>query len=284
MTRPLPLLLCLLACLCGAGVAPSTTAPTTLPATRAVADAVRPFTVYDLTWGGGPVPGAKPALWAHVSVYSPFEPATPDTVRAFGEALERGDSDWQAWSWTVDLRGTRLVVFDTEGRGTQLEQLALLRAFKDACPGAKVAWIGGASLTDTLEQVNAYFGPAGAEREQARKLVADRLAVPGVRECGQLTDVLVVNGYMLGPATVDRDLAAIRAGVRLYRERWPGKPVVVLAWGSFHTSWSPPHSVLPSAVMTRYAGTLRGCGADGTLVWGEREDNEALFAALAPRP
>src|SRR5262249_8803923 len=75
--------------------------------------------------------------------------------------------------------------------------------------------------------------------------------------------------------SVDLDLAYIKAYSSLLRQVFPTKGIVAWAWGEYHTTWNPPHSVFSDSVTQRYVQTIMS-SCNSMVVWGTHADNSKL--------
>lgn len=67
----------------------------------------------------------------------------------------------------------------------------------------------------------------------------------------RMADLILVNGYFLGPKSVDRDFAYQLAAIQIIKQRYPGTEVGILGWGLWHTAWNKPNTPLSEEAIRR---------------------------------
>lgn len=239
------------------------------------------FAIFDTQNAG--LTGTHRIVWAGHGCHSPHtNPPTVNGIRDFALACQRGETNWQAWNWIQDLSGSPLLILDNEAQPIEA-QLTLFETFKNTAPGVMLGTysVPVDKLTDNHEQCIAYYGPTGVQRTAARAMVAERLKLPGVKQVGNVVDVICADVYLLHPDYIERDLKFIRCLIKLTREKWPGKRVYAWCWGCYHTNWNPPGTLIEGEALDRYVKAIVASGADGCVVWASQEgDSKLILPAL----
>jgi hypothetical protein len=96
----------------------------------------------------------------------------------------------------------------------------------------------------------------------------------------RVSPVLTVCCYVLGPGSIARDIKARVLMAAALRKRYPGKPILALLWGAYHTAWNPENARIPDGELDALVGMVRAW-FDECCVWGERQPNLALMKKLA---
>jgi len=232
--------------------------------------------VINLTFSGKR-PEFEHGLWMGNIQWQISGSKTLDDSQARVEQLARHVRDGSREPWTnQQVEKNALTVLDYEGlhfESKTPEYLAQrIKWFKAIAPDAPVTtygpWIGfGQFNLDVLSN------PTAA---QMSKIEADTVTYrPLVNEL----DAINVSVYMLGPGTVERDLAAYKTVASVLRTIYPDKPILAHAWGAYHTSWNKGNSLLSDSATRKYVDMFRS-HFDGVGIWGSVQENQKLLTLL----
>jgi len=233
----------------------------------------RSLGLYDSTWGGEGF--GRNVYWTGICAWSPA-PNVVDMNRASVERVAKISKNGGNAVWTNQkiAPGTMTVLdYETPGLEDSTPTFAAdrVRWFKAVAPEVTVG-VYGYVMTNGLNLDNF------ARFNETDRAIFTR-DVMARREVIDESDFIVFPAYLLGRASVDRDLAAFRNMANGFRELFPDKPIIPFVWGSYHTSWNPENDVLSDAVTAKYAQMLRE-SFDAVMVWGPRIDNNKLIDAL----
>lgn len=123
--------------------------------------------------------------------------------------------------------------------------------------------IAAAEKAGTRSEVIAHFGPPFVSQDLL------------LRQLEQIC----IGAYMLTPKDFDRDIAYIRAAVKLARLLYPHKPVMLAAWGIFQTDFTPATTPFTSAQMQHYVSTLKQ-SADSICIFDPRKPRDDEFISM----
>lgn len=255
--------------------------------------------IYDLTWSTPELlkpsevaPHCVRAFWISPGHLWPwgddgFKP-TIERMRVVAESFRDGTpldighaalhpKDPNAEHNYVKIHPSTFVCFDFEPILTpdNSDHIAeLCDAFREVAPGIRTSMYGGIppSVFGTIEQ---YLNQSADDK----KVYA--AAWKKVKKLAHTLDVISVAWYLLGPAYVERDLAAFAQLMRDTKKHYPGKTIYVFVWGAYNTAYNPPNSVFTDEITHRYVKTALDHGAEGFLVWGEYRDNVKLINEIA---
>jgi hypothetical protein len=227
------------------------------------------FSLYDTSWDAPVASGFTSAWWtapgAFAANWGEYDANRQLVERAANFALRGGRS---AMGQQVPAHALTFLDFEPIMNRSPAYIAKRVKWFKMAAPGVKISQWGIDVGQSHLNRDDVVRGTP----EAVRAFAADcRRWAPLV----EAIDVLPVCVYMLGPGSVERDLAYMSAVSKLLRQNFPGKPLLAWAWGAYHTSWNPEHSILPETVTRRYVTSMQK-NFDGIIVWGEAQDNVLL--------
>lgn len=210
-----------------------------------------------------------------------LEPAYAATVaRAFVSGGSLSVIKPDGWRGVLHLSPTapaELPILDFEGWIGDAAHwptiIAWIDVFRATAPQLRIGFYPtGTFPSATLEHRSRWL--EGGKSVRAAKTLSLRRAKPLLDRL----DFLSPDFYLLGPSAIERDLAFIEqisTSLRIAR-----KPIYAFVWGVWHDAFTPRRDGPPGDEdLKRYAASLRRW-CDGAIVWGNRADNERLWAAL----
>lgn len=219
-------------------------------------------------------PQLERGFWTNASVWTGTAGALDDS-QARTEEIARKVASGGRERWRNEMvRANAFTLMDFEHnyfKGKPAAYIAQrLKWFKAVAPDAPVSTYGYDAGTNHLNY------DLILDSANYTKLIANIEANrPVVNEVSAVT----IGIYLLGPTFVSRDLKAFANIVKAYREVYPDKPLVALAWGAYHVKWNAHNSVFSDDVMRQYVDMIR-THFDGVAVWGPPEDNVKLLKLL----
>jgi len=238
------------------------------------------------------IPGARFAYANGKSVWTRVQDKvaiTPECIETFAKIARDGGK--AVWNNSPVIAGSP-TIFDVEHPDLETlppnEIAGYIHAFKAIAPDVPVGVYGYAGNPEGVTPIGALeemqsFGPDVEERF-TRIYEYRRPAI-------EASDFVNFDTYLLSAGTkwITRDLESRRNQANALRKMFPGKPIIVWAWGRYHDAWQKPddqsQNRLPKYVVNRYVKMLRET-MDGVIVFenGSERDvgvNELLNAALS---
>jgi len=183
--------------------------------------------------------------------------------------------------WTkkpVSANSLTFLDFEVDSLRDPLYYKKRLAWFHQTAPNAKVGIVG---INFGLKGFNRDDVIGAMNGTSLTKLAMMKAQLEAQRPMIESMNVIPVDSYMLGPSSVDRDLAYIKAYASLLHQVFPTKGLVAWAWGAYHTAWNPDNAVFSDSVTQRYVQTITS-SCDSMVVWGPHADNIKL-EKMAPQ-